>query len=78
MQKLELFNRMFFEVKIDYSKRIQVQWKTESSLKSQEAKLSNKIKLQRFSRKIADKHDKEVFIYILNKGHLGVIYHEKA
>lgn len=75
-QKLGLFNRMFFEVKCYYPKRIQFQWKTESSLKSQEAKLPKKIELQGFSAYENLRHVWERdLLYLLNEGHLGVISH---
>lgn len=41
--------------------------KTESSLKNQEVKLSNKIKLQGFSMKISDQRDKKIFVDLLKK-----------
>lgn len=41
------------------------------------SKLSNKIKLQGFSKKISEMCHKETPVYLLGKGNVGVFYYEK-
>lgn len=55
-----------------------MQEKTESSLKSQAAKLLKKMELQAFlSMNISDMHEKDL-LHLLKKGHLGVISHKNS